>query len=106
MVVLWVAFEGLQRGAAYQPRVQPWVRSLINQVRSEGTPHITRSSIDAGPMRRSYRTPNSGNLFPQGCTLGGYAAPRWGSSTATQRIIFPKITRLPTALLRLKFRAR
>jgi hypothetical protein len=36
--------------------VQPWVRSLINQVRSEGTPHITRSSIDAGPMRRSYRT--------------------------------------------------
>ena len=31
-----------QRGNAYQPRVQPWVRSLINQMRSEGTLHITR----------------------------------------------------------------
>ena len=34
-------------------------------------------------MRRSYRTLNPGNLFSQGCTLGWYAAPRWGFPNAT-----------------------
>ena len=30
-------------------------------------------------MRRSFRTPEWGATYTQGCTLGWYAAPRWGA---------------------------
>ena len=52
-------------------------------VRSEGTPHNACTVEAFRDMRRSYRTLNSGNLFPQGCTLGWYAAPRWGFPNTT-----------------------
>ena len=70
-----------QRGNAYQPRVQPWVRSLINQMRSEGTLHITRlstvSDLYAAFLQNAILPPPIPGVAPRAgmpCPVG---APRW-----------------------------
>ena len=56
MDVLWVAFEGPQRGAAY----------------------LGMSGPHGRVMRRSFRTHRFVAGHTQGFTLGWYVAPRWG----------------------------
>jgi len=50
----------------------------MESARSEGTPHNSRAVLAFRNRPRSFRTPKLGNLSSEDCTLGWYAAPRWG----------------------------
>ena len=68
-------------GAAHtSPGCNPGVGSLMNRMRSEGTPHHGRANGWSRVMRRSFRTRRSLVCHTRGCTPGWYAVPRWGTS--------------------------
>jgi hypothetical protein len=68
-------------GAAHtSPGCNPGIGSLMNRMRSEGTPHHGRANGWSRVMRRSFRTRRSLVCHTRGCTPGWYAVPRWGTS--------------------------
>ena len=62
---------GISEGILKERRIYP-------NNRLESGPRMCVQSIS---MRRSFRTPQWGATSTQGCTLGWYAAPRWGANT-------------------------
>ncbi|NBO65922.1 MAG: hypothetical protein EBU88_13960 [Acidobacteria bacterium] len=58
----------------------PDTPSVLKECRIFWNDRLELEDVYPKSMRRSFRTPEWDATSTQGCTLGWYAAPRWGAS--------------------------